>query len=174
MTVPVDEGLIDEVLDQYQLQHCEDHTKASKENAQKSAIKHVSIFMQKHADNKLLADLNLNRDMTAHELTYEHICNDKFVGCYLDWLASEGRYLNSDERLSMNTLLHYTSMFKSHFCQKFRDKSHYDPPTFTGQRWKKKLTSVASIKLKYLMENNLAVMTEKETATDFDNEWCEH
>ena len=147
----------------YQPSHIGDYFRPSRSKKQKVSLKHLQTYIDLHHSHHD----GITEDTVAKELSYELVCNEDFVGCYIKWLADSATYLNDKkELLAHSSSLGYASSFSEFFLNKYCD--YPVPPPLMKEKWTKKITLITTIEADYCFKEHTKMSQEKETATTED------
>lgn len=150
------------------IQHIGDHHRPAKKKKTNTSLKHLQVFIDKYKDSPNLAKLELGK-FDPYRLPYDVINNEEFVGCYVNFLATEALYLDGSNKLiGHSTASGYASTFCTYYLNYYRDSLAGPPLPLRHESWPRKMSLLTQRKQDYHNKNGTKMKTEKETATDDD------
>ena len=100
--------------------HVCDAKRPGKAKKQVTSLRHLQSYLNDNHQHH--SDIGLNESSIAEELPYEVICNDKFVGWYVNWLSRDAKKFDGSGLLAYKTAIGYASSFMEFYRSKYREK----------------------------------------------------
>ena len=100
--------------------HVCDTIRPGKAKKRVTSLRHLQCYLDENHEHH--SDVGLNASSDAEELEYEVICNEKFVGCYVNWLATDAHKLDGGGLLAYKTAIGYASSFMEFYRSKYREQ----------------------------------------------------
>ena len=132
-----------------------------------TATKHLAIFIEKYQSQ--FSNL-LPSCPDPSNLPYDVVNNEEFVGCFVNYLASEATPLDKskDELLSLATVAGYASSFCTYYLHHYRNEEKGPPNPLRSDLWHRKMAKLTQCKQDHHHKMGTKIKGDKETATNED------
>ena len=163
------ESLLNEEEGGHTISHIGSVQRPAKVKKTATCLKHLGVFLDTYGAPGKQFETLLNNNTDPYNLPYEIINSEEFVGCYVNFLATEAKYLDSSGKLlAFSTAAGYASTFCTYYLHHFREHPNGPPLPLRSESWPRKMALLTERKQDYHHKTGTKMKSEKETATDDD------